>query len=145
MAEASLRLDGGSDNDEGGANVFGGRGDGASQLAGPSAHDLPVRADAVTLGKRPLAAELDTEHLLLAMEMGIERQLPLDEERREQENARATIGGEPARQVQRVPGVLLVEQRDDNHSGSAGQAASCSSEPTMAPAEPGSREEAAEA
>ena len=109
MAEAPLGLDGGSDHDEGGAYVLGGVGDGASELAGPCAHDLSVRADAIALGKRPLAAELDTERRFLTVEVSIERQLPVDEERRQQEDARATIGGQPAGQVQRVTGVLLVE------------------------------------
>jgi hypothetical protein len=144
MPEAPLRLDGSSDHDEGGAYVIGGFGDGTSQLAGPCAHDLAVRADPVTLGKRPLAAELDTEHPLLAVEMSIERKLPVDEERRQQENARATIGGEPAGQVKRMPVVLLVEQRDDDHSVSAGETASCSPETTMAPSEPVSGQEPAE-
>jgi len=109
MAEASLGLDGGSDHDERGAYVLGGVGDGASELPGPCAHDLPVRADAVALGKRPLAAELDTERRFLTVEVSIERQLPVDKERRQQEDARATVGGKPAGQVQRVTGVLLVE------------------------------------
>jgi hypothetical protein len=43
------------------------------------------------------------------VEVSIERQLPVDEERRQQEDARATIGGKPTGQVQRVTGVLLVE------------------------------------
>jgi len=144
MAEAPLRLDGGSDHDEGGAYVFSGVGNGASKLAGPGAHDLPVRADPVTLGKRPIAAELDTEGGFFTVEVSIERQLPVDEERRQQEDASPTIGGEPAGQVQRMPGVLLVEQRNDDHPVSAGEAMSCSTETTTAAVKQASREEAPE-
>lgn len=96
MAEASLRLDGGSEHDERGAYVLGGVRDGTSELAGSRTDDLSVRADPVELGKRPLAAELDTERRLLTVEMSIQRQLPVDEERRQQEDPRATIGGKPA-------------------------------------------------
>jgi hypothetical protein len=41
-----------------------------------------------------------------------------------------------------MTGVLLVEQRDDDHPVSAGEAAGCSTDTTMAPVEPLSREEA---
>ncbi len=141
MAEAALRLDCGSHHDEGGAHVLGGIGNRASELAGTRAHDLSVRADPIALGERPLAAQLDTKNLFLTVEVSIERQLPVDEERREQEDARTTIGGEPASQVERMAGVLLVEQRDDDHPVSAGKAAGCSAETTMASAEPVPREQ----
>jgi hypothetical protein len=143
MAEAPLRLDCGSHYDEGGAHVLCGIGDRASELPRPGTHDLSVCADPIALGKRPLAVQLDTENLFLTVEVSIERQLPVDEERRQQEDACTTIGGEPASQVERVAGVLLVEQRDDDHPVSAGKAAGCSAETTMASAEPVRREQAA--
>jgi hypothetical protein len=100
------------------------------------------RADPITLGERPLAAQLDTKNPFLTVEVSIERQLPVDEERRQQEDPCTTIGGEPASQVQRMAGVLLIEQRDDDHPGSAGEATGCSAEATMASAEPAPREQA---
>ena len=136
MAETPLRLDAGPDHDERGVCALGGVGDGASKLAGTRSHDLSVRADPIALGQCPLAAELDPEHLLLGLEVRIEGQLPVDEERRQQEDVRAPIGGKPAGQVQRMPGVLLVEQRDDDHPGSTGEAASGSAQATVTPTEP---------
>ena len=144
MAEAPLRLDGGSEHDERGAYVLGGIGDGASELARPGAHDLSMRADPVALGERPLAAQLDTQCAFLTVEVSIEGQLPVDEERRQQEDARPTVGGKPAGEVQCMAGVLLVEQRNDDHAVPAGEAASRSAETTMTQLEPVSGEEAAE-
>src|SRR6266700_5868956 len=144
MAETALRLDGGAEHDEGGAHVLGGVRDGASELAGPRAHDLSARADPIAFGERPLAAQLDTKNPFLTVEVSIERQLPVDEERRQQEDPCTTIGGKPASQVQRMAGVLLIEQRDDDHPGSAGEATGCSAEATMTPGELVPREKAAE-
>jgi hypothetical protein len=143
MAEASLRLDGGSDHDERRAHVLRGVGDRAPELTGTRADDLSVRADPVALGQRTLATELDTKNPFLTVEVSIERQFPVDEERCQQEDACTTIGREPASQVQRMPGVLLVEQRDEDHPVAPGKAAGCPAHAAMASAEPVPREQAA--
>jgi hypothetical protein len=142
MAEASLRLDGGSDHDERGSHVLRGVGDRASELTGPRSHDLSVRPDPVALGQRALATQLDTKNLFLTREVSIERQLPVDEERRQQEDACTALAGEPASEVQRMPGVLLVEQWDDDHPVSACEAAGCSAEAAPSSAEPVPRKQA---
>jgi hypothetical protein len=143
MAEASLRLDGGSDHDERGAHVLRGVGDRASELTRPRAHDLSVRTDPVALGQRALTTELDSKCLFLTVEMSVKRQLPVDKKGRQQEDARAPIGGEPASKIERMTGVLLVQERDDDHPVSAGKASGCPAEAAMASAEPVPREQAA--
>jgi hypothetical protein len=46
--------------------------------------------------------------------MGVEWQLVHHNERGEQDDAGAAVGGEPAGEVERVLGLLLLEQRDDD-------------------------------
>src|SRR6266516_247215 len=76
--------------------------------------------------------------------MSVEGQLQLDEKRREQEHARAAIGGKLAREVECMTSVLLLEQRDDDHAMAAGEATGCSSEATTGRAERMSRAKPAE-
>jgi hypothetical protein len=47
----------------------------------------------------------------LAVHARVERQLALDKERRDENDPSAAVGGEPAREVERVLGLLAVEQR----------------------------------
>jgi hypothetical protein len=102
-----------------------------------------VRTDPVAFGQRALTTELDTKNPFLTMEVSIERQLPVDEERCQQEDACTTIGGQPASQVERMAGVLVVEQRDEDLAVAAGEAAGCSAQAATASAEPVAREQAA--
>jgi len=44
----------------------------------------------------------------------VQRQLSLDDERSDEDDLRAAVGGEPAGEVEGVLGLLLVEQRDDD-------------------------------
>jgi hypothetical protein len=44
----------------------------------------------------------------------VERQLALDDERRDEDDADAAVGGEPAGQVERVLGLGAVEQGHDD-------------------------------
>ena len=46
--------------------------------------------------------------------MGVQRQLALDDERPDEDDAGAAVGGEAAGEVERVLGLLLVEQRHDD-------------------------------
>jgi hypothetical protein len=46
--------------------------------------------------------------------MRVERQLALDDERRHEHDAGAAIGGEPAGEIERVLGLLPLEQWDDD-------------------------------
>jgi hypothetical protein len=48
------------------------------------------------------------------METCVERQLPLDEERRDEDDPRAAFRGEPAREIERVLRLLALEQRHDD-------------------------------
>jgi hypothetical protein len=44
----------------------------------------------------------------------VERELLLDDERRDEDDPGAAVGREPAGEVERVLGLLLVEQRHDD-------------------------------
>jgi hypothetical protein len=46
----------------------------------------------------------------------VQRQLALDDERRDEDDPRAAVRGEPAREVERVRGLLPIEQRHDDRA-----------------------------
>jgi len=48
--------------------------------------------------------------------VGVERQLALEDGRRDEHDSRAAVGREPAGKVERVLGLLLLEQRDDDRA-----------------------------
>ena len=62
--------------------------------------------------------------------MRVEGQFPVDEERCDQEHARTAIRCEQAGEVDGMTGVLGLEQWDNHHPLTAGEAMSCTSQPT---------------
>jgi len=89
-------------------------GDLAAEPANPGADEPASRPEAVRLRDRGGVVEPLPELADLLAEVGVQRQLPLDEQRRHQDDAGTAIGGEAAREVERVLGLLLPEQRDDD-------------------------------
>ena len=93
-------------------------------LAG--ADDAPPCGDAVGLRDRRRLAEGAAKLLLLAAEVRVERQLLRHEQRRDQHDARAAVGGKAAGEIEGVLGLGTAEQRDDDvpvadGDGAAGQ------------------------
>ena len=66
------------------------------------------------LGDRRRAVEPRTQRRDLTPKLRVERQLPLDDERRDEDDARAAVGGEPAGEVERMLRLVPSEQRDDD-------------------------------
>jgi hypothetical protein len=82
-----------------------------AERARPGADQPPPRPHAVRLGDRIGAVEPLAERLDLGIEMGVERQLAGDEERRDEDNASSPVGGEPAGEVEGMHRLLVPEQR----------------------------------
>ena len=85
-----------------------------AKRAGAGADHSPPRPHAVRLGDRVGAVEPLAERLDLGVEMGVERQVAGDEERGDEDDARAPVGGEPAGEVERVHRLLVAEQGHDD-------------------------------
>ncbi len=71
----------------------------AAEGAVARADDLPAGGDAVRLRDRGGMPECSAQALLLVLEVRVERQLLRHDERRDEDDARAAVGGEPAREV----------------------------------------------
>jgi hypothetical protein len=112
--EAAARLDGRADDDELGAML----GRDASRILAEAPwsrpHDPAPNADAVGVryGRRRLEPAPQLHQL--AVELRVERQLARHDERRDEHDPRAAVGGEPAGQVERVLRLRQVEKRDDD-------------------------------
>ena len=112
--EPSPRLDRRADDDELRAAF---RGDARNVLAEaprPRANDLPPYSDAVggRHGSRRLEPLLQGREP--ALEVRVQRQLALDDERRDEDDLGTAVGGEPAGEIERVLRLLLLEQRHDD-------------------------------
>ena len=109
--EAPPRLDRRSHDDELGSTLGGDARNFFAEASGTGAHDLPPDGDAV--GGRHLGGAV--EPLLQAGEravhVGVQRQLALDDERPDEDDPGAAVGSEAAGEVERMLGLLLVEQR----------------------------------
>ena len=79
-------------------------------FAGP--HDHAPHADAVRVGDRRCLVEVLAQ--LREIEVRVERQLLLDDERRDEDDTGAAVGGEAAGKVERVLGLGEPEERDDD-------------------------------
>jgi hypothetical protein len=114
MAEAPPRLDRRTDDDELGPPLGGDTGDLLAEAPRPRAHDLPPHADAVRA--RHGSSRLEPLRQLgdLPVEVGIQRQLALDDERRDEDDLGAAVGREPAGEVERVLRLLALEQGHDD-------------------------------
>lgn len=86
----------------------------ASEGAGAGADDAAMGGDAVRLRDRGGLVERGAQLPCLRAEVGVQRQLLGDDERRHEDDARAAIGCEPAREVERMLRLRSAEQRDDD-------------------------------
>jgi hypothetical protein len=114
--EAAPRLDGRTDDDELRAAFGGDARDLAAEAPRPRAHDLAPHRDAVRARERLGRLQPLSEAGQLAVHVRGERQLALDDERADDDDAGAAVGREPAREIERVLGLLPVEQRHDDRA-----------------------------
>jgi hypothetical protein len=112
--EAAPRIDRRADDDELRA-VFGRDArDLLAETSGPRADDLLPHPDAIRARHRGCALDPRLQAGEPAVHMSVDRQLLLDHERGNEDDAGAAIGREPAGEVERVLGLFLVEQRHDD-------------------------------
>jgi hypothetical protein len=114
VLEATPRLDRRADDDELGAALIRHARDLLAQQAGARADDLAPGADAVRSRDGRGQVEPVAQRAQLVVEPRVERQLPLDEERCNENDPRAAVSGEPAGEIERVLRLLPLEQRHDN-------------------------------
>jgi len=86
----------------------------AAELPGAHAQDPTARCDAVGVGDGGGRIQPALQLGDLGVEVGIQGQLPLDEQRRDEHDPRSTVRGETAREVESVLRLLPLEQRDDD-------------------------------
>jgi hypothetical protein len=113
-AEASPRLDRRPHHDELGAALGRDARDLLAEAAGARADDLLPDADAVRARDRGCGFEPFLQAGDRVVHVGLERQLVLDDERRDEDDPGTAVGREAAGEVERVLGLLLVEQRHDD-------------------------------
>ncbi len=112
--EAAPRFDGCADHDELGAVLRGDARDVPAEAPRPRADDLLPHADAVRARHRGRGLEPLLQFAELSVEMRVQRQLALDDERDDEDDAGAAVGGEPAGEVERVLRLLPLEQGHDD-------------------------------
>jgi hypothetical protein len=112
--EAAARLHGRTDDEElrtslrcDARNVF-------AEAARPRADDLPLHRDAVRACHRGGRLEPLLEAAERTVHVRVQRQLPLDHERPEEDDPRTAVGGQTAGEIERVLGLIPVEQRHDD-------------------------------
>jgi hypothetical protein len=81
------------------------------------ADDPPADADTVRVDDRRGMVERRLQGVGLVMEMRVEREFLRHEERSYEDDARAAVGGQAAREVERVLGLVAAEERDDDRAG----------------------------
>ena len=112
--EAPPRLDRRSHDDELGSTLGGDVRNSFAEAPGTGAHDLPPDADAVRARNRGRAVEPLLQACELAVHVRVQRQLALDDERPDEDDAGAAVCSEAAGEIERMLGLLLVEQRHDD-------------------------------
>ena len=112
--EAATRLDRRAHDDELRAALLRDTRDVLAQAPRPRANDLPPDRDAVGARHRGCGLEPLLQAGDRAVHVCVQRQLALDDERRDEHDPGAAIGSEPAGKVERVLGLLPVEERDDD-------------------------------
>jgi hypothetical protein len=109
--EATPRLDRSADDNKLRAALSRHARDFLTEQTGARADDFAPHANAVRRGDRRGRVEPIAERAHLVVKARVERQLPLDEERRDEHDARAAVSCEPAREIERVLRLLPLEQR----------------------------------
>jgi hypothetical protein len=127
-AEAAARLHRRADHEQLGSVVVGDLRQVTAESPLARTDDAPPHADAVRVGDRGRAVEPGAELGDLVVELRVERQLLLDDERRDEDDVGSAVGGEPARKIERVLRLRPAEERDDDAAiadrrGAAGEAA----------------------
>jgi hypothetical protein len=112
--ETAPRLDRRADDDELGVALRGHARDLLAEAARPRPHDLAANAHTVCGRDRGRRLQALVEVGDRGVEVGVQGQLALEHGWRDQHDPRAAVGREPAGEVERVLGLLLVEQRDDD-------------------------------
>ncbi|HET8894496.1 MAG TPA: hypothetical protein VFM96_10410 [Gaiellaceae bacterium] len=92
--------------------VVGDLGDLFAEPAFARPHDHAPHADAVRVRDRRRLVKVLAQ--LGEIEVRVERQLLLDDERRDEDDAGTAVGREPAREVERMLRLREAEQRDDD-------------------------------
>jgi len=95
----------------------------SADLAGPSPHDLAAGGDPVTLDQIPLTGELFAEGRFLLPEVGVERELPVDHERRDEHDVRSPFTRKPAGEIECMSSRLGLEQRYEHQAAASGMRA----------------------
>jgi hypothetical protein len=85
-----------------------------AEAPGPCADDLLPDADAVRARNSGRGLQPFLQIGQLAVHVRVERELVLDDERRDEDDPGAAVGRETTGEVERVLGLLLIEQRHDN-------------------------------
>jgi hypothetical protein len=112
--EAAAGLHGRTDDDELRAALCRDAGDVLAEASRPRADDFPPHGHAVrgSYGRRGL--DPLPERREPAVHVRVQRQLALDDERRDEDDLGPAVRRQTARQIERVLGLLLVEQRHDD-------------------------------
>jgi hypothetical protein len=113
-AEAAPRLDGGADDDELGTTLCGDARNLYAEAPRASAGDLAPHAHAVGARHGRRGLEPLPEAGKRAVHAGVQRQLALDRERRDENDPSASVRCETAGEIERVLGLLPLEQRHDD-------------------------------
>jgi hypothetical protein len=112
--EAATRLDGRADDHELCPALRRHARDILAEAPRPRADDLPPHPDAVRAGHGGRGLQPIPQCGQLFVEVCVQRQLALDDERRDEDDVRAPICREPAGEVEGVLRLLPLEQRHDD-------------------------------
>jgi hypothetical protein len=112
--ETATRLHRRADDDELRTALRGGAGNFLAETPRTRADDFAPHGDAVRARHRLRPLESLLQPGELSVEMSVQRQLALDDEGRDEDDLGTPVGREPASQVERVLGLLPVEQRQDD-------------------------------
>jgi hypothetical protein len=115
-AEAESGLDRCADDDELRSVLGDDAGELVSERSFTRADDQAADADPVGVGDRRRVVERRLQGPDLVVEVRVERELLGHDERSDEDDARAAVGSEPAREVERVLGLVPAEQRHDDRA-----------------------------
>ena len=112
--ETAPRLDRRADDDEFGTALRRDTRDLLAETSGTRADDLAPHRDAVGARDRGRTLESLLQARERAVHVRVDRQLTVDDQRADEDDARATVGGEPTGEIEGVLRLVLVEQRHDD-------------------------------
>jgi len=112
--ESASRLDRRAHDDELRSALSGDARDLLAEAPRPRADDLPSQRHAVRTRDRGRGLEPLLQRGERDVHVRVERQLALDLQRCDEDDARTAVGGEPACEVERVLRLLAIEERHDD-------------------------------